>query len=190
MEQKKIISISVVAILIVAIGAVIFVLANDSDDGSDTKDGDGSEEVVEESSLNDEVDSTTPTVTSVNDEDMLAENMDESVDSSSPQGNDDTSNAYADGDYNVVGNYSTPGGVEDIGVNLTLANGIITNADVELLATDATSIRWQERFIDGYEEEVIGQNIDDVELDIVSGSSLTGRGFNDALEQIKLEARE
>jgi len=44
-------------------------------------------------------------------------------------------------------------------------------------------------FISGYKPYVIGKNIDTISLDRVSGSSLTPAAFNEALGQIKTEAR-
>jgi len=37
-------------------------------------------------------------------------------------------------------------------------------------------------------DEVIGKSIDDIRLDKMAGSSLTTKGFNAALEKIKIEA--
>lgn len=95
---------------------------------------------------------------------------------------------YRNGSYNVKGDYVSPGGPREVGVTITLNDGVIADAEAEVLATDATSIRFQEEFINNFKPEVIGKNIDEVALTKVSGSSLTPKGFNDALEKIKVEA--
>lgn len=101
-----------------------------------------------------------------------------------------TGGVYDDGVYAVTGNYVSPGGPREIGVTLTLENGVITDAQFEALATDATSQRFQNEFGENFTPMVVGKNIDEVELTKVSGSSLTPIGFNDAVEQIKAEASQ
>lgn len=96
---------------------------------------------------------------------------------------------YADGEYVAVGQYTSPNGPEEIGVELTLTDGVITDAEVEVKATHAISIVKQEDFAANYKAQVIGKPINEVKLSKVSGSSLTPQGFNDALEKIKSEAQ-
>ena len=96
---------------------------------------------------------------------------------------------YIDGTYSVTAYYDSPAGSEGIGVSVTLKNDIVTSSTVTPMANDRTSSRYQQRFISGYQSYVIGQNIDTINLDVVSGSSLTPIGFNDALAQIKAKAK-
>ena len=91
--------------------------------------------------------------------------------------------------YTATGSYMSPGGEEQIKVTLTLANDIITNAAVTSLAYDRTSQRYQGMFISGYKQYVIGKDISTVDLTYVSGSSLTPKGFDDALSQIESQAK-
>ena len=49
--------------------------------------------------------------------------------------------------------------------------------------------RYQGEFVDGIADVVIGVPIDDLKVSKVAGSSLTSGGFNDAVQQIKDEAR-
>ncbi len=93
--------------------------------------------------------------------------------------------AYKDGTYEMNGNYVSPGGPREVGVTLTLAGGVLTDASAEVLATDATSIRFQTEFVENFKPMVVGKNIDEVVLEKVSGSSLTPKGFNDAINKIK-----
>ena len=100
-----------------------------------------------------------------------------------------TASAYTDGTYSATGSYMSPGGEDQISVTLTLANDIITSVSVTPAAGDHTSTRYQNAFISGYKQYVIGQNIANVNITRVSGSSLTPIGFNDALLQIKNQAK-
>ena len=75
-------------------------------------------------------------------------------------------------------------------MNLTLKNDIITAITVTPEPGDNTSARYQRIFVANYQPLVLGKNIADVSLSKVSGSSLTSRGFNEALTQIKAQAQE
>lgn len=103
--------------------------------------------------------------------------------------NETESSMYQDGTYEMVGNYVSPGGPETVGVTVTIANDVITDATVEVLATRPASKAKQEDFAANYKPMVVGKSIDEVMLTKVSGSSLTPKGFNDALEKIKAEAK-
>lgn len=96
--------------------------------------------------------------------------------------------SYTDGTYEVVGNYTSPGGEEELGVIITLENNLIADAEVTVLATRPISNKMQTDFAENYKTMVVGKNIDEVNLGKVSGSSLTPIGFNDALEKVKAEA--
>ena len=95
---------------------------------------------------------------------------------------------YVDGTYSAVGSYTAPPGTETVGVTITLENGEVSNVEIENQAEHPTSVQFQSSFSDGIGSLVIGQDIDDVEVDQVSGSSLTSGGFNDALAQIREQA--
>ncbi len=98
-------------------------------------------------------------------------------------------NTYKDGTYSAVGVYSAPSGSEDLSVSVTLKNNIINDATVTNIAKNDISKKLQDMFISGYKAVVIGQDINTVKLNKVSGSSLTPKGFNDALDKIKLQAK-
>ena len=113
--------------------------------------------------------------------------------SSSTESSTDTSTgtagaAYADGTYTATGSYQTPETVETIEVTITLADDIITAVEVSGDPQASESERYQSEFIGGIDDEVVGQNIDDISVDRVAGSSLTSGGFNDAIDAIKDEA--
>lgn len=100
-----------------------------------------------------------------------------------------TNSSYKNGTYEVTGEYTSPGGEREVGVSITLENGVVTSSEFEGRASDATSQRFQKEFSDNYQAMVVGKNIDELMLTKVSGSSLTPKGFNDALEKIKQQAK-
>lgn len=103
--------------------------------------------------------------------------------------NADTSKTYKDGTYTEPGRYVSPNGAESIEVTVTLANNIITSADVKGDATDGESQEHQQDFISAYKSFVVGKNINQVSLSRIAGSSLTTNGFNSALDLIKADAQ-
>jgi len=102
---------------------------------------------------------------------------------------DQEASAYKDGTYNAVGNYTSPGGQEELGVTLTVASGVVVDSTVEVLATRPMSKTRQTDFSEHYKDMVVGKSIDEITLGKVSGSSLSPKGFNDAVEKIKAEAQ-
>ena len=96
---------------------------------------------------------------------------------------------YKDGTYQAPGSYSSPAGKENVVVSLTLANDIVTAATFKGEATHPASKNWQGKFAEGFNQEVIGKKIDGLSLTVVNGSSLTPKGFMDALSVIKTEAK-
>jgi hypothetical protein len=93
---------------------------------------------------------------------------------------------YTEGEYTATGLYA--GGKKSIGVKLRLDGGTITSVEVTPQATNKMSLGLQKRFAEAVPEVVTGRSIDEVHLDKLAGSSLTTKGFNDALEKIKSEA--
>lgn len=108
-----------------------------------------------------------------------------SVDDAMMKG-DETS--YSDGTYTAVGTYSYHSGTESVKVTLTIESGVVTDTVVVSQAVAPISKQMQKVFIDNYESEVIGVDLHDLKLGKVSGSSLTGNGFNSAVEDIKVQA--
>ncbi len=102
-----------------------------------------------------------------------------------------TTKQYAckDGTYTATGSYMSPGGEDQVTVTLTIAKDIVTDVSVTPGAQDRTSQRYQQRFIAGYKQYVVGKNIASLNLGVISGSSLTPIGFNAALTQIKAQAK-
>lgn len=96
--------------------------------------------------------------------------------------------AYADGTYTAEGSYATPESVETIEVTVTLADDVITDVEVTGDPQKSESEEYQGRFIGGIADVVVGQDIDEISVSRVAGSSLTSGGFNQAIEAIKAEA--
>jgi hypothetical protein len=95
---------------------------------------------------------------------------------------------YQNGTYSATGHYSSPGGLEALGVTLTVSNDIVTASQVSSGATNPTAQSYQQQFIAGYQSQVVGKPLSAINVTKVSGSSLTPHGFNDAVTQIKSQA--
>ncbi|WP_194395817.1 FMN-binding protein [Microbacterium atlanticum] len=98
------------------------------------------------------------------------------------------SGSYADGTYTADGSYTTPESVETITVTVTLQDDVITDVEVTGDPQKRESEEYQGQFIGGIADVVVGQDIDEISVSRVAGSSLTSGGFNRAIETIKSEA--
>jgi uncharacterized protein with FMN-binding domain len=96
---------------------------------------------------------------------------------------------YKDGTYSADGTYVSPNGTETVGVQLTLAAGTVTDVQITQHPSNPNTRKFQGEFAGGIAAQVVGRNIDELNVSKVAGSSLTSGGFNKALEQIKSEAR-
>ncbi|MEK7615166.1 MAG: hypothetical protein AAB431_02165 [Patescibacteria group bacterium] len=96
---------------------------------------------------------------------------------------------YKNGTYSATGKYISPGGPEEFPVSLTITDDVITAAEVAVNSERPISQKFQGMFIADYKTFVVGKKVDEVNLTKVSGSSLTPKGFNDALAQIKTQAQ-
>ncbi|WP_210479150.1 hypothetical protein [Naasia sp. SYSU D00948] len=97
---------------------------------------------------------------------------------------------YADGSYTEDGSYQSPGGEESITVSITLQDDVVTDVTVTPHATSGNAKQYQTQFASGIADQVVGKDIDSLNVSRVAGSSLTSGGFNDALEKIKADAAE
>lgn len=93
---------------------------------------------------------------------------------------------YKDGEYTATGEYAN--GKNSIGVTLELRDNAISAVTVTPQATNKMSLGLQKKFAIAISDEVVGKTIDEVHLDKLAGSSLTTKGFNDAIEKIKITA--
>ncbi len=95
---------------------------------------------------------------------------------------------YKDGTYDAMGSYVSPAGPESVNISLTLEDGVIVNATFQGNATASRSQVMQSQFSAGFKEAVIGKSINDLSLTVVNGSSLTPKGFMEAVKKIQAEA--
>ena len=111
-----------------------------------------------------------------------------SADSGSTDAGSTGSGSYADGTYTADGSYATPESVETINVTVTLENDVITDVTVTGDPQKRESEQYQGQFIGGIADVVVGEDIDDIQVSRVAGSSLTSGGFNKAIQTIKSDA--
>ncbi len=116
------------------------------------------------------------------------ENAPQTTDNSQSSATSQASRSYKDGTYTASADYQSPGGSESIKVTITLDDGVVTDSTVVGDPSDSEAKEYQDMFISGYKNQVVGKSIDSVSLSRVSGSSLTSIGFNSALDAIKQQA--
>lgn len=95
---------------------------------------------------------------------------------------------YTDGTYTAEGSYQTPENIETVSVTLTLEAGAVTDVEVVGEPRARETEQYQAAFIHGIADEVVGVPIDELDVNRVSGSSLTSGGFNAAVADIKEQA--
>ncbi|MFF1251301.1 hypothetical protein ACFVYC_02220 [Pseudarthrobacter sp. NPDC058329] len=96
---------------------------------------------------------------------------------------------YKDGTYSADGNYVSPNGTETVGVELTLAAGTVTAVNITEHPSNPNTRKFQGEFAGGIASQIVGKNINELNVSKVAGSSLTSGGFNQAVELIKSEAQ-
>lgn len=104
-------------------------------------------------------------------------------------GSSEASGDYAGGTYEASGSYSNPAGTSEVDVEITLGDGGVIDDVTVTPKASGTSKQYQDKFAGGIADEVVGKNIDDIDVSKVAGSSLTSGGFNEAVDQIKSEAQ-
>jgi uncharacterized protein with FMN-binding domain len=96
---------------------------------------------------------------------------------------------YKDGTYNADGTYTSPNGQETVGVELTLAADKVSAVNITVHPSNPNTKKFQGEFASGIAAQIVGKDVDELKVSKVAGSSLTSGGFNDALEQIKSQAK-
>ena len=96
---------------------------------------------------------------------------------------------YQDGTYSADGTYVSPNGTETVGVELTLASGKVTAVNITQHPSNPNTRKFQGEFAGGIAAQIVGKNIDELNVSKVAGSSLTSGGFSQAVEKIKAEAQ-
>jgi uncharacterized protein with FMN-binding domain len=99
-----------------------------------------------------------------------------------------SSGSFKDGTYTEDGSYLSPAGQQSVTVKVTLADNKITAVTVTPHATDPTAKGYQNMFVQGIAAQVVGKDIDQLNVSRVAGSSLTSGGFNKAITAIEKDA--
>ena len=94
--------------------------------------------------------------------------------------------AYRDGEYSATGWYGSLPSHHDVA--LTIEGGAVTAVEITTPAEDETSLGYQQRFAEALPDAIVGQSIDEIEVDRLAGSSGCSEGFMDALEKIMADA--
>lgn len=94
----------------------------------------------------------------------------------------------ASGTWTETGEYQTPGGRESVTVTLSAKDGVVTAVEVTGSGGSPNSQQYQSAFISGISAEVVGKQLSTLDVGAVSGSSLTGQGFDAAVEKIRADA--
>jgi len=97
--------------------------------------------------------------------------------------------SYKDGTYSADGTYTSPNGQETVGVELTLAADKVTAVNITTHPSNPNTKKFQGEFAGGIAAQIVGKDIDELNVSKVAGSSLTSGGFNDAVQQIKSQAK-
>ena len=100
-----------------------------------------------------------------------------------------TGSTYKDGTYSADGTYTSPNGQETVGVQLTLAADKVTAVNITTHPSNPNTRKFQGEFASGIAAQIVGKDIDELNVSKVAGSSLTSGGFNDAVQQIKSQAK-
>ena len=117
-----------------------------------------------------------------------SESANTSAPSASPSSAPASTTSYKDGTYTEDGTYESPAGEGRITVTLTLANSVVTAVKIDGHATDPTAKSYQSAFDNGVAGKIVGKRIDQLNVTIVSGSSLTSGGFDEAVKKIEADA--
>ena len=96
---------------------------------------------------------------------------------------------YKDGTYSSDGTYTSPNGQETVGVELTLAADKVSAVNITVHPSNPNTKKFQGEFASGIAAQIVGKDIDELNVSKVAGSSLTSGGFNEAVEQIKSQAK-
>jgi hypothetical protein len=80
--------------------------------------------------------------------------------------------------------YKTPGGLHAVGFNITVTDGKISGVRITPSNDNEVSTKFQVKFGEEVSKSVIGKTAKDLNIDIVSGASLTTKAFNEFITDI------
>lgn len=95
----------------------------------------------------------------------------------------------ADGTYTTKGTYRSPAQTEDVEFTFTVKSGSVEGVELSKGSTIPNSKKYQGLFMEGIKKEIIGKKLSEIgTFDRVNGSSLTPKGFNQAMTSLKQKA--
>lgn len=95
---------------------------------------------------------------------------------------------FKDGTYTETGDYQSPGGPESITATLTIAQNLVSAVKVVGSGGTPNAQHYQGAFASGVAGAVVGKPLADLKVGALSGSSLTPKGFDAALDKIRADA--
>lgn len=98
---------------------------------------------------------------------------------------------YQSAEFSAESTYIAPSRAKHkVNVTLTIANDIVTNSSVTFGGdVDKTSAGYQAKFTAAYKAQVVGKSLNSIALARVGGASLATGAYNNALTQIKTNAK-
>lgn len=176
MERKKylIYAVSAIALIGVGLGIARLITLSDTKTSDENNANDGGDNRVPSYQESNSVTSSSPTIDAT-----IATEV------NSPH----QFYRYKNGIYSVIVDYSTPDGIEKIGVSLTVQNDMVVGSQFTDLSKDKKSKQYNRLFGQNYVSQVNGKPLDSIMLSNVSGASLTTQAFNNAVDQIRVQAR-
>jgi uncharacterized protein YcfL len=110
--------------------------------------------------------------------------------SASETKNEEVRVSYKNGTYEGEGSYISPGGKEIVKVSMVVEDGMVKSMDLNVDTENKTSEKYKGLFKAGIDDLVMGKPLEEIEgFAQVNGSSLTPKGFQQAVEAIKSEAK-
>ncbi len=97
------------------------------------------------------------------------------------------SNTYTNGTYSATKSYRTPNGTYQMNVSVTVNNDVVTASTLSF-DSDGSHDGYSKRFSSGYQSQVIGKALGNINLTRVGGASLTTTAFNAAIANIVSQA--
>lgn len=95
----------------------------------------------------------------------------------------------SDSSFFICHRLPTFDGPSYLDVTVTLSDNVVAAVTVEPKAENKTSRGYQERFAAAVPDEVVGKSLDTAEVGKLAGASTCPDGFNDAIAQIRDQAR-
>lgn len=117
-------------------------------------------------------------------------NSTSAVNTNSENESEDVRVSYKDGTYEGEGSYMSPAGKELVKVSMVVEGGMVKSMDLNVDTENKTSEKYKGLFKAGISELIMGKPLEEIEgFSQVNGSSLTPKGFQQAIETIKSEAK-